>query len=262
MPIFTRKPGQEHWTRETAFWDPDLLIRAEMRGQRQLPSPIHTSESHIVHLPDGSLVSTVSRHPVMADVGPDGALKAADHLIWRSFDRGRTWKVDGKVPGSNFLPFWHPGVQATIRAHLLALPNGNWVASFRHGGMYSSGGGPLVVRKSSDQGKTWSAPKAIRVPGVNPLGLALENGVAVLSYQRPGVFLTFCADGKGDLWSNDVTLVKGWRHQRNENSCANGSFVVTGPDRFIYAYTKWDVPDPWGQPRQAVIAQEFVVSRK
>ena len=26
--------------------------------------------------------------------------------------------------------------------------------------------------------------------------------------------------------------------------------------------TKWDVPDPSGQPRQAVIAQEFVVSKK
>jgi hypothetical protein len=25
---------------------------------------------------------------------------------------------------------------------------------------------------------------------------------------------------------------------------------------------KWDVPDPWGQPRHAVIAQEFVVSKK
>jgi hypothetical protein len=94
------------------------------------------------------------------------------------------------------------------------------------------------------------------------LGIVLKNGVAVLSYQRPGVFLTFCGDGLGERWGNDVTLVKAWRHQRNENSCCNGSFVVTGPDRFIYAYSKWDVPDPWGQPRQAVIAQEFVVSKK
>ena len=29
VPIFTRKPGQEQWTRETAFWDPDLLVRGD-----------------------------------------------------------------------------------------------------------------------------------------------------------------------------------------------------------------------------------------
>ena len=50
--------------------------------------------------------------------------------------------------------------------------------------------------------------------------------------------------------------------ERNQYASANGSFVATGPDRFVYAYTKWDVPDPWGRPRQAVIAQEFVVSNQ
>jgi hypothetical protein len=150
-----------------------------------------------------------------------------------------------------------------LRAHLLAFPNGRWVAAYRHSGIYCySPGGPLIISSSDDEGKTWSKPRAIRVPGVNPMGVMLKNGVAALSYQRPGLFFTFCADGKGELWGNDVTLVKPWRHNRNENSCGNGSLVVTGPDRFIYAYTKWDVPDPWGQPRQAVLAQEFIVSKK
>jgi len=256
VPIFARKPGQQQWTRETAYWDPDLLVGGT------LPSPIMTSESHIMHLPDGSLVTAVWRQAVMSDLRPDGTLntEGENHQIWRSFDRGRSWECTGTIPRLHFLPI-RPE-KSTVRAHLLAFPNGNWVAAYRHAGLYCSGGGPLILSKSSDEGKTWSKPKAIRMPGVNPLGLMLKNGVAVFSYQRPGVFLTFCADGKGDLWGNDVTLVKGWRHQRNENSCANGSFVVTGPDRFIYAYTKWDVPDPWGQPRQAVLAQEFIVSKK
>ena len=100
------------------------------------------------------------------------------------------------------------------------------------------------------------------MPGVNPVGLVLENGIAVYTYQRPGVFLTFCGDGQGDLWGNDVTLVRPWGNQRDENSCCNSSLLATGPDRFIMAYTKWDVPDPWGQPRQAVLVQEFIVSHK
>jgi hypothetical protein len=259
IPIYTRKPGQEDWTREMAYWDPDLLIDGK------LPSPIQTSEAHAVHLPNGSLVTAVWRQAVMSDLRPDGSLnkEGENHQIWRSDDRGRTWKVAGTIPR---LRWWtdypHPPADATVRAHLLALPSGRWIAAYRTQGLHYSSGGPLVISSSDDEGKTWSKPRAIRLPGCNPLGIVLKNGVAVLSYQRPGVFLTFCGDGLGERWGNDVTLVKAWRHQRNENSCCNGSFVVTGPDRFIYAYSKWDVPDPWGQPRQAVIAQEFVVSKK
>jgi hypothetical protein len=258
VPIYTRKPGQEQWTREMALWDPDLLVGGK------LPSPIQTSEAHIVHLRDGSLVTAVWRQAVMSDIRPDGTLnrEGENHQIWRSYDRGRTWKCAGTIPRLRWWKdFPHPPADPTVRAHLLAFPNNNWVAAYRSQGLYYSSGGPLIISTSKDEGKTWSKPRAIRVPGCNPLGVTLANGIAVLSYQRPGVFLTFCADGKGDLWGNDVTLVKPWRHQGNENSCCNGSFVVTGPDRFIYAYTKWDVPDPWGQPRQAVIAQEFIVSK-
>lgn len=259
VTIYTRKPGKHEWTREIATWDPDLLVKDK------LPSPIQTSEAHIIHLRDGSLVTAVWRQPVMSDVRPDGTLNKEDeqHQIWRSFDRGRTWKCAGTIPRLRWCPDYpHPPADPTVRAHLMAFPNGKWVAAYRSQGLHYSPGGPLIISSTADEGKTWSKPRAIRLPGCNPLGVVLGNGIAVLSYQRPGVFLTFCGDGQGNLWGNDVTLVKPWRHQRNENSCCNGSFVVTGPDRFIYAYTKWDMPDPWGQHRQAVIAQEFVVSNK
>jgi hypothetical protein len=260
IPLHTRKPGQDYWTEEKAYLEPDILVK------NSIPNPIDPSwmaDNKI--LADGSIIRADFKQNsllLMSDVGPDGKIKTQPHRMLRSYDRGRTWKVED-IPGHNFLPFWYPTQKTvTVRAHVLAFPNGNLVASFRHGGLYWSGGGPLTIRQSSDLGKTWSEPKAIRIPGVNPIGLVLANGIAVLSYQRPGVFFTFCADGKGDLWGNDVTLVKPWRHCRNENSCCNGTFLVTGPDRFIYVYTKWDVPDPWGQPRQALLAQEFIVTKK
>jgi hypothetical protein len=180
--------------------------------------------------------------------------------ILRSLDGGRTWKHSADVPRVSWFPF-RPEI-SSHRAHLLEFPNGTWVAAYRHNGLYWSGGGPLIITKSTDEGKTWSKPKAIRMPGVNPLSLMLKNGIGVFAYQRPGVFLTFCGDGKGDLWGNDVTLVRAWRNQRDENSDCNGCLLATGPDRFMFAYSKWDVPDPWGQPRCAVIVQEFVVTMK
>jgi hypothetical protein len=264
VPLFRRKPGADVWVEEKAYLDPDLLVKD------CLPNPISASDCRgSAVLPDGSIMSNSLKLHVMSCLRPDGTFdpaypsKCTKHHFLRSYDGGRTWRVAVDIPGSNFLPFWFTGVKsATVRACINVFPNGNWVAAFRHGGMYWSGGGPLVIRKSSDQGTTWSEPKAIRMPGVNPLGVVLENGIGVFAYQRPGVFLTFCGDGKGDLWGNDVTLVKPWRHARNENSCCNGCFLATGPDRFMFVYTKWDVPDPWGQPRHAVIAQEFIVSKK
>ena len=173
------------------------------------------------------MVTAVWRQAMMSDIRPDGTMhrEGENHQIWRSFDRGRTWKCTGTIPRLRWWPFLP---ESTVRAHLLAFPNGNWVAAYRHHGLYYSGGGPLIISASADEGKTWSKPRAIRMPGVNPMGLMLANGIGVFSYRRPGVFLTFCGDGKGELWGNDITLVKPWRHERNENACANGSFLATG----------------------------------
>lgn len=258
VPLLTRKPGQEQWTEEKAYLDPDILVK------NSIPNPLTSlwiGDKKI--LPDGSIARVDFKQGGLlkvSDVGPDGKIKPQPHRFLRSFDRGRTWKVSNEIPTIKWWPF-RPDL-STVRPHLLAFPNGNWVVSFRHNGLYYSGGGPLIVIRSTDQGKTWSKPKAIRMPAVNPNGLVLENGIAAMVYQRPGVYMTFCADGKGEKWGNDITLVKGGRSERDQNSCCNGTFLPTGKDKFLYVYTKWDVPDPWGQPRQAVIAQEFIVSRK
>jgi hypothetical protein len=80
VPIYTRKPGQEQWTRKMAYWDPDLLVEGK------LPSPIQTSEAHIVHLRDGSLATAVWRQAVMSDIRPDGTVnkEGENHQIWRA----------------------------------------------------------------------------------------------------------------------------------------------------------------------------------
>ena len=40
------------------------------------------------------------------------------------------------------------------------------------------------------------------------------------------------------------------------------SFVVTGLDRFMLAYSQFDLSDRWGKPRSAVVAQGFIVSKR
>ncbi|MDA0660612.1 MAG: hypothetical protein O3C60_17530, partial [Planctomycetota bacterium] len=149
------------------------------------------------------------------------------------------------------------------RAHLEPrFSDGTWVAIYRTRGIYA-GNGPMFIRRSTDQGKTWSDAQATRPCSSGSMpGLMLENGIAVRAYGRPGVFLMFCGDGKGELWGNDVTLIKPWKSQNDALSCNNPHMTATGPDRFVLVYSKFDMPDPWGQPRQAVVVQEFVVSQK
>jgi hypothetical protein len=269
IPLLTRKPGQSAWTEEKAHWDPNtLLLGRSVETKEDGASP---RARQIIALPcpgvgeqlrDGSLTFTMDAGTEvrpLSDLRADGSF-APDSLtyVWRSFDRGRTWKFGAVIPAFECGPWF-----VNWRAHLESdFADGSWVAFYRTRGLYS-GAGPMFTRRSLDQGKTWSAPKATRPgsSGVMP-GLMLENGIAVRAYGRPGVFLMFCGDGKGELWGNDVTLIKPWKTQRDALSCNNPSIVATGPDRFIFVYTRFDMPDPWGQPRLAVLAQEFIVSRQ
>jgi hypothetical protein len=269
IPLFVRRSGEESWSAETAYWDPDTLLTSQVVGipqgggarlVRRMATPVPAG---VMPLRDGSLViapdATDAVRP-LSDLRPDGTIDAAtENYILRSFDRGRTWKYVGAAPRSTYLNFFH-----SQRAHVEPrFPGGAWIALYRTTGIYWSGGGPVMLRRSLDEGRTWSEPTPIRPCSGGTLnGLMLDNGVAVRAYGRPGAFLTFCADGTGELWGNDVTIDRPTQGMEGENTDNNGNFVATGPDRFLYVYSRYDQPDPWGQPRLAVLAQEFVVAKK
>lgn len=273
IPMFSRPPGRAEWLGQPARLDPETLLPGRPADRKEgepgraavrlhLPEPYATrnepyvSEMHA--LPDGSLLTSYlnARHlRSTAEVGPDGALgdPPAAYLM-RSIDRGRTWRLAGTVPFTRLGPFCQ-----CVRAHVEPGFRTGWVALVRSSGIDgSTHGGPLLLSRSADKGASWTPPVAIRPCSVNPVGRMLDNGVAVRAYGRPGAFLTFCADGEGRRWGNDVTLVQPWLDHHGENACCNGNFLVTGPDRFLYVYTQWDHGDPWGQPRVATLVQEFV----
>lgn len=279
FPMLTRRPGTDVWNKEKSHWDPDTLILGSEVDVRDgdkthkiclsLPTFGYSSsgDDQLAQLPDGSLTvaldATGNIRP-MSGMLTDGTFRTDSlNTIWRSHDRGRSWKYAATIPSfkiSGEKYQWFQPRRAYVEPR---FADGSWVAMFRTGGIYSSQGGPMFTSRSTDEGKSWSKPRAIRPCSAGTMpGIMLENGIAVRAYGRPGAFLTFCADGRGELWGNDVTLVKPWKSQDDENSCCKPHLAITGPDKFVLAYSKWDVPDFSGKPRLAVIAQEFSVSKK
>jgi hypothetical protein len=272
FPLFSRKSGEDNWTEGKSYWDSDTLLQGtfaqvgEGANARtvirltQIGYPWAGDDSALAQLKDGSLTLTTDAGGwrSMSDLRADGTFSSNSlNYIWRSFDRGRTWKFWNGIP--TFSTHWFQNWRAHLEPR---FADGSWLAICRTRGIYS-GNGPMFIMRSTDQGKTWSEARATRPcsSGIMP-GLMLKNGIAVRAYGRPGVFLMFCSDGKGELWGNDVTLIRPWRTQNDALSCNNPHMTVTGPDRFVFVYSKFDMPDPWGQPRLAVVAQEFVVTRK
>ena len=146
------------------------------------------------------------------------------------------------------------------------MPAGNWMTAIRTWSKKTgTAKSPLLFSRSYDEGRHWTKPVAIRPSSVNPVGGLLTNGVAYRMYGRPGKFITFCGDGEGKQWGNDVMLVPVSEAPTNkktrvrENSCANSCDVVLGPNRFLVVYTDYGHRDVAGRVRKAVLTREIVV---
>ena len=168
--------------------------------------------------------------------------------IFQSTDGGRHWSHYASVHYDDY------GGYRIHQAHITPdMPRGNWMAMLRSNSA-------LMLTRSYDDGHTWEQPEAIRPTSVNPAGGLLPNGVAFRMYGRPGQYLTFCGDGEGRTWGNDLALVEGLGDpalEQNRNTCANSCTFVTGPDRFLVVYTVYTFSGRNGKLRPAVLAREI-----
>ena len=235
-----------------------------VRLQIPMPTSLRLHDQHcrpILEHPSGDLVCTsfAPPHPasghcvVKKEAGIDTGYFPN---IFRSSDAGRNWRYYASVP------YGTVGDLTVSQAHVTPnMPAGNWMAMLRTSGKKGTDNNPMLLTRSSDDGRSWSQPIAIRPGSVNPVGGLLANGVAFRMYGRPGQFITFCSDGEGKHWGNDAVLVPAGdgdpRIEQNRNSCCNSCTFALGPDHFIVVYTHYTFHDPSGRSRTTVLVSHI-----
>ncbi len=198
---------------------------------------------------DGSLLAVVYPRSMHGDV--------ACH---RSTDSGRSWHLQGHIP---YAPDLHADPLARRRSHVFTEPGSALLADGSLLVMLRTtdglGVGPLYASRSTDDGKTWSAPAVVNASGVLPRLLQLGNGVLALSYGRPGAELRLSFDGAGATWSEPISLVPLSSAEIQADTCGYTSLLPLTANSFLIAYSWFKRPGHDGHLHKAVLVRRVTI---
>jgi uncharacterized sulfatase len=177
-----------------------------------------------------------------------------------SLDGGRNWRVLSTVCDWTHWendPAWvdRGRFEGPSESGLVELADGSLLAVYRIG-MFEQN--PLHQSMSTDGGKTWSTPKALPAFSVLPSLQRLSGGGLILATGRPGIWLWYSADGRGDRWepidalahhnaavaSDHPEWLIGPTEQFNRfHTSSNVRIREIAPDRLLLIYDR--VPFDW-----------------
>jgi hypothetical protein len=243
-------PTSKEWTEEQVRWDHrgQLLWSNDDRPNRQpgvwgqrvyFEGPAVRVGNELLYADYWTVYETDGRCP-----------QAWECSLMASGDNGRSWTRRSSMAtlprGDNT---GEPVIELNDRGELVGVmrrETGDWRDwRTRNPSMY------LV--HSADQGRTWSERRTLFGFGVFPRLLQLANGVLVLSFGRPGVHLSFSLDG-GRSWTEPRALIEDWE------TCGYTSLLAVDRDRFLVAYTDYDLPDAQGRPCKSILARSVSVA--
>lgn len=231
----------------------DTPNAAALTGDDGGSSPGFLLHHGILELPNGDLLATIYGNNKedqtddnrAAGYPPSFNMYKSRVMVVRSSDRGRTWGreravatrwMSGRDGGEDASTSGNMRVPAVTQegfneSDLVLAPNGDILCLMRSGGRISTRTAPIYATplyqaRSKDNGETWSDPVQIAPLGVNPNAIALENGVLVASYSRPGAWIMFSTDN-GHTWKGNRQL---------SGSDAYTGLLVTGRDTFTVYY--------------------------
>lgn len=205
--------------------------------------------------PDGRLVATLYGLPQMSD-GRFLVRRALSMLV-ESLDNGRTWRLKSTIPyypdqGSD--PFWDARDGFT-EPQIAFLPDGSILALLRT--TDGNGVGPMYVTRSSDGGTTWDSPRVFDSLGVWPQMLTLQNGVTLVSYGRPGLYLRATDDPAARKWRKRMTVVE--PGVIGQDTCSYSDLIALTDHEALVAYSDFNTPDREGRPCKTILVRRVEI---
>lgn len=152
--------------------------------------------------------------------------KAGNHaLLLTSKNRGRHWSVLSSITTAAAMvkagaPVTTPWLETTVSP----TQNGDFLAVVRTG---SSAKSSLVSVRSTDRGRTWSAPEKMSAAGKLPTLQLLPSGVLAMltAHTKNHCRLYLSVDGNGREWSTAYVLTS--------RSGGNAGMIATGKDSLL-----------------------------
>ena len=176
-----------------------------------------------------------------------------------SNDYGYNWKLASEIKYSACPGFdeFNKICLGYSEPDITCLPDGSYFTLLRT--TVGQNFGPLMYSRSSDNMKTWSAPKYFDKLGVWPELLTLGNGVTLASYGRPGVFLRATSDPAAQKWDDPLVIVEPIYEHPQKNTCSYTGMVAIDDNNFLLVYSKFDYPDENNVKRKTILVRKIKI---
>ena len=247
--------GGTSWTTEHEVLDDPKAVRYTVSG---IFPVVWWGDMHIAS--DGSIIAGI--YPGLY-LNEKGGVDPSGVLFYRSTDKGRTWKIQGRIPYEPDLKTDPNGDKRLLFGYtepaFEILSDGTFLCVMRSTDSFVKNS-PMYVSRSTDLGATWTKPETFTRAGVLPRLLQLDNGVIVLASGRPGVQLRFCTDGKGENWTDPFEMLPFKSESESAVSCGYAELLATGPNSFLLIYSDFKYHNKNNEIRKAIKVREINVA--
>jgi len=257
---------------------PYLTRVVYVKGERKLMRSVFPHGSAKI-APDGSVwISTYSGD---GHINPETGLYSPYYSaeIFRSTDNGHSFSLhchmEYPADGSEDFPYLSGGFSDN---DFEFMADGT-VVWFLRSAWYGRTGyewSPMYIARSADGGKTWSKPEKFSFTGIFPSACRLENGVSLVCYARPGIFVSACDDDSGKDWSETIEIMTpGDRSQLAniipekdkvkfhdwDGACNNPVILPISDDSALIFYSDFYYPDKDGVKRKSILCRKITAKK-
>ena len=90
--------------------------------------------------------------------------------------------------------------------------------------------------------------------------MRLKNGLTLVIYGRPGLYIRVSTDPSGIHWSERLTIVP--PGQPYEDTCSYGALLALDDDTALIAYSDFNLPNSKGELCKGIRVRKIKITKK